>query len=336
MGGSANFFGVAAATHAAARHPGLLPSLLAADLALMGVYLLLLTAAARSPLLRRLYPDDQRDDGGSGGGGGGAPGPESAIAPPLSPALAPPPPPLSPPLSPPRAAAATVASAAVAAAGRAAAAALEALCRVPGSGTIALSIAASTGARALRTCAPRAARAGAAPLGLASQVARLPSPSRCIHAPYTHRTRTTHGTCTHHACTMHALCVHRALAVRALCTQVLFCLFLASVGASARLSELLLAGPAAACFATTVLAAHCAVLLLGALLANRVVGARITAAQLLVASNANVGGVGTAIAMAGAMGWPTLVMPAAVAGTVGYACATAMGVGLHAVLSAAR
>ena len=45
MGGSANFFGVAAATHAAARHPGLLPSLLAADLALMGVYLLLLTAA---------------------------------------------------------------------------------------------------------------------------------------------------------------------------------------------------------------------------------------------------------------------------------------------------
>ena len=44
VGGSANFFGVAAATHAAARHPGLLPSLLAADLALMGVYLLLLTA----------------------------------------------------------------------------------------------------------------------------------------------------------------------------------------------------------------------------------------------------------------------------------------------------
>ena len=130
--------------------------------------------------------------------------------------------------------------------------------------------------------------------------------------------------------------MHRALAVRTPCAQVLFCLFLASVGASARLSELLLAGPAAACFATTVLAAHCAVLLLGALLANRVVGARITAAQLLVASNANVGGVGTAIAMAGAMGWPTLVMPAAVAGTVGYACATAMGVGLHAVLSAAR
>ena len=71
MGGSANFFGVAAATHAAARHPGLLPSLLAADLALMGVYLLLLTAAARSPPLRRLYPDgddrlypeEQRDNG---------------------------------------------------------------------------------------------------------------------------------------------------------------------------------------------------------------------------------------------------------------------------------
>ena len=34
--------------------------------------------------------------------------------------------------------------------------------------------------------------------------------------------------------------------------KALFCLFLASVGASARLSELLIAGPAAACFAAMV------------------------------------------------------------------------------------
>ena len=56
VGGSANFFAVATATRAAARHPGLLPSLLAADLALMGVYLLVLTAAARAPSLRTAFP----------------------------------------------------------------------------------------------------------------------------------------------------------------------------------------------------------------------------------------------------------------------------------------
>ena len=109
-------------------------------------------------------------------------------------------------------------------------------------------------------------------------------------------------------------------------------LFLASVGASARLAELARAGPAAAAFAAAVLLVHGAVLLSGALLANRLAGARISGPQLLIASNANVGGVGTAIAMAGAMGWPSLVMPAAVAGAVGYAVSTALGVGLRAAL----
>ena len=53
---------------------------------------------------------------------------------------------------------------------------------------------------------------------------------------------------------------------------------------------------------------------------------------MLVASNANVGGVGTAIAMAGAMGWRRLVPPAALVGALGYALATPMGVGLEAAL----
>ena len=55
-------------------------------------------------------------------------------------------------------------------------------------------------------------------------------------------------------------------------------------------------------------------------------GARVPLRTLLVASNANVGGVGTALAMATAMGWPRLLAPAAAAGTLGYAVATFIGV----------
>jgi uncharacterized membrane protein len=107
---------------------------------------------------------------------------------------------------------------------------------------------------------------------------------------------------------------------------------LATVGASARLAELLVAGPAAAAFAATVLAVHSAIMLLGVWLCNRVAGTRISLAQLIIASNANVGGVGTAIAMASAMGWRALVGPGAVVGAIGYAIATALGVTLRSAL----
>ena len=121
------------------------------------------------------------------------------------------------------------------------------------------------------------------------------------------------------------------------------CLFLASVGAPARLAELLVAGPSAALVAATVLATHGAVLVGGAALCNRLRRAlrgraarlrppRIDGASLVLASNANVGGAGTAVAMAGALGHSALIAPAAVCGAVGYACATALGVALHALL----
>ena len=110
------------------------------------------------------------------------------------------------------------------------------------------------------------------------------------------------------------------------------CLFLASVGATARLAELVAAGPAAAAFASTVLVTHCLFLMLGVLLANRLTNADISLAHLVVASNANVGGSGTAIAMASAMGWRALVAPAALCGALGYATATTVGVGLQAAL----
>jgi uncharacterized membrane protein len=269
IGGSANFFGVAAATRAAELHPGLIPALLAADLALMGVYLLVLTAAARAPWLQRLFPARHNI---VEGGVDAKPLSSSEIASRHEIAS----------LPPLRVAGFVAAIGALAMASCRVAVAFEAAVHTPGSGFIALSAACTVAGGTLRRRAPALASAIAAPLADAS--------------------------------------------------LVLFCAFLATVGASARLAELLVAGPAAAAFAATVLAVHSACMLLGVWLCNRVAGTRISLAQLIIASNANVGGVGTAIAMASAMGWRALVGPGAVVGAIGYAIATALGVTLRSAL----
>ena len=119
--------------------------------------------------------------------------------------------------------------------------------------------------------------------------------------------------------------------------MLLGCVFLGSLGASARLAPILTAGPAAALACATVLLGHLSVLMLGSTLLNllrfgRGEGRRIGLRHLLVASNANVGGSGTALAMAAAMGWKELAAPAAACGSVGYAVATILGVWLHGQL----
>jgi uncharacterized membrane protein len=98
--------------------------------------------------------------------------------------------------------------------------------------------------------------------------------------------------------------------------------FFAVIGASANVAVVLRAGPALFLFAAVILAVHLAFILA----AGKVM--KLDLAEILVASNANVGGPTTAAAMANARGWDTLVTPAVLCGTLGYAIATFLGTAL--------
>lgn len=97
------------------------------------------------------------------------------------------------------------------------------------------------------------------------------------------------------------------------------------------LRQVVAAGPAAAAMGAIVLCVHCIVMLIGTRLLN-MAGTAISLRTLLIASNANIGGSGTAMAMASALGWPELLPAAATCGTIGYSMATVLGVALHKLL----
>ncbi|CAN0386505.1 unnamed protein product, partial [Scytosiphon promiscuus] len=90
--------------------------------------------------------------------------------------------------------------------------------------------------------------------------------------------------------------------------------------------------PAVFVFASLALAVHVAFMAIGATALNRCCGAGLSIDDLIVASNANIGGPSTAATFAGLIGKADLVIPAAVWGTVGYAIATSLGVGVWAIL----
>ena len=73
-------------------------------------------------------------------------------------------------------------------------------------------------------------------------------------------------------------------------------------------------------FAIAILTVH----LLVILVAGRLL--RLDLAEIVIASNANMGGPTSAAAMAVARRWETLVIPAVLCGTLGYATATFIGV----------
>ena len=98
--------------------------------------------------------------------------------------------------------------------------------------------------------------------------------------------------------------------------------FFAAIGASANVMIVIKVGPILFVFAATILLIH----LFFILLAGKIF--KLDLAEIVIASNANMGGPTTAAAMAVARKWKALVIPAILCGTLGYAVATFIGTAL--------
>ena len=95
--------------------------------------------------------------------------------------------------------------------------------------------------------------------------------------------------------------------------------FFAVIGASASIWLVIEKGPMLLVFAAVILGIHLVFLLIAGKLL------RLDLRELVVASNANMGGPTSAAAMAVSRRWDGLVVPAVLCGTLGYAIATFMG-----------
>jgi uncharacterized membrane protein len=100
---------------------------------------------------------------------------------------------------------------------------------------------------------------------------------------------------------------------------VFMMIFFAVLGATANIGVVLRTGPVLFVFAAFILLVHLAVILAAGKLL------RLDLVEIVIASNANMGGPTTAAAMATARNWTWLVTPAILCGTLGYAMATFIG-----------
>lgn len=99
-------------------------------------------------------------------------------------------------------------------------------------------------------------------------------------------------------------------------------IFFAAIGASANIFIVLEYGPLLFAFAALILLVHLIFILVGGKLL------KLDLSEIVIASNANMGGPTTAAAMAVARRWQNLVIPAILCGTLGYSVATFIGVAL--------
>ncbi len=99
-------------------------------------------------------------------------------------------------------------------------------------------------------------------------------------------------------------------------------IFFAAIGASANIFVVMKVGPILFLFAGLILFVHLIFILIFGRFFN------LDLAEIVIASNANMGGPTTAAAMAVGRRWKSLVIPAILCGTLGYAIATFIGVGM--------
>ena len=117
----------------------------------------------------------------------------------------------------------------------------------------------------------------------------------------------------------------KALAGAALWGNYLVLLFLASNGARSVVSSIVEVGPAVFYYAVVVVAIHGSVIFgLGRLV-------RLDVRTLAVASQANVGGAASAMALAGARGYSDRLLPGVAVGLLGYAVGNYLGFGVAAL-----
>jgi len=106
--------------------------------------------------------------------------------------------------------------------------------------------------------------------------------------------------------------------------------FFAAVGASANIGLVVRTAPVLFVFSFIALASHLGLMLgIGKL-------AGFSRRDLLIASNANIGGPSTVAGMAAAKGWRSVMVPGILVSTMGYALGSAVGLAMYALATRGR